>query len=61
VDGATVHIAARIEAHAETNSVLVSRTVTDLMVGNTDVSFQSMGNFPLKGVSGDWELFQAQD
>ena len=56
-----MHIAARIEAHAETNSVLVSRTVTDLMVGNTDVSFQSMGNFPLKGVSGDWELFQAQD
>lgn len=59
VDGASVHIAARIEALADSDTVFVSRTVTDLMVGNSDVAFESKGTFPLKGVSGSWELFQA--
>jgi hypothetical protein len=38
--------------------VVVTRTVRDLATG-TDLAFAPMGSVSLRGVPGDWELFQA--
>ena len=56
VGGIGVHIAARVSAIAQADQVLVSRTVTDLVVGSGLV-FESVGARSLKGVPGEWELF----
>ena len=56
VSGLGVHIAARIEALAEPGEVLVSRTVTDLVVGS-GIAFDDRGDHDLKGVPGTWKLF----
>jgi class 3 adenylate cyclase len=36
--------------------VLVSRTVTDLVVGS-GISFRDSGAHALKGITGEWQLF----
>jgi len=59
IDGAGVHIAARIESLADEGDVFVSRTVVDLMVGNADIRFESRGSHDLKGVPGEWDIFKA--
>ena len=59
VGGIAVHIAARVQAHAEVGSVVVSRVVTDL-VGGSGLVFQDLGDFELKGVPGSWQLFEAK-
>ena len=56
--GIGVHIAARVMGQAGAGEVLVTRTVRDLATG-TDLSFAPMGSVSLRGVPGDWELFQA--
>ena len=56
VAGLAVHIGARIAAQAGPGEVLVSRTVRDLVVGS-GLSFASRGDFELKGVPGEWELY----
>ncbi|HEY8868939.1 MAG TPA: adenylate/guanylate cyclase domain-containing protein [Candidatus Limnocylindrales bacterium] len=56
VGGIGVHIAARVEAAAQSGEVLVSRTVKDLVVGS-GFSFVSRGARALKGVPDEWELF----
>lgn len=56
VSGLGVHIASRIEALAEPGEVLVSRTVTDLVVGS-GIAFDDRGEHDLKGVPGTWKLF----
>jgi class 3 adenylate cyclase len=56
VGGIGVHIAARVEAAAQSGEVLVSRTVKDLVVGS-GFSFASRGTHTLKGVPEQWELF----
>jgi class 3 adenylate cyclase len=55
--GIAVHIAARVQAAAEPNQVLVTRTVTDLVVGSSH-EFRSAGSHTLKGVPGLWELYE---
>ena len=43
---------------AGADQVVVTRTVRDLATG-TDLAFAPMGTVSLRGVPGDWELFQA--
>lgn len=56
VAGVAVHIAARVSALAGAGEVLVSRTVTDLVVGS-GIEFDDRGERELKGVPGTWRLF----
>jgi len=56
VAGVAVHIAARVSALARSGEVLVSRTVTDLVVGS-GIEFEDRGEHELKGVPGSWKLF----
>ena len=58
VGGIGVHIAARTAAEAIARQVVVTRTVRDLATG-TDLSFVAQGSVSLKGVPGEWELFEA--
>ncbi len=55
VGGMAVHLAARIMAVAQEDEILVSRTVTDLVVGS-DMAFDDRGMHQLKGIDGEWPL-----
>jgi DNA-binding SARP family transcriptional activator/class 3 adenylate cyclase len=59
LSGIAVHTAARISTFAEPGEVLVSRTVTDLVAGS-GLEFSDHGEHELKGVPGQWRLFEAQ-
>ena len=56
--GIGVHIAARVLAEAGERQLVVTRTVRDLATGD-DLSFVPLGNANLRGVPGEWELFEA--
>jgi len=56
--GIGVHIASRVLAEAGPSEVLVTRTVRDLATG-TDVDLRARGTTSLRGVPGEWELFEA--
>jgi len=56
VGGIGVHIAARALTQAPDREVVVTRTVRDLATG-TDLAFGSLGSVSLRGVPGEWELF----
>jgi class 3 adenylate cyclase len=56
VAGVAVHIAARIEQHADPAEVFVSSTVKDLVAGS-GIEFHDRGEHELKGVPGMWRLF----
>ena len=58
IAGMGVHIGARIAALAGPGQVFVSRTVRDLVVGS-ELMFEERGSHPLKGVPGDWEIYEA--
>jgi len=58
VGGIGVHIAARLLAEAGERQVIVTRTVRDLATGG-DLSFVPLGAVSLRGVPGEWELFEA--
>ena len=57
ISGTAVHIASRIEGLAKPNTVLISKTVVDLMAGNREIHFHSLGKHILKGFPEEWELF----
>ncbi len=59
IGGAAVHAAARIEEIAAAGDVVVSRTVTDLMIGNDAVAFEPLGNHELRDLPGEWPLYRA--
>lgn len=59
VGGIAVHIAARIAGLAAAGQTLVSRTVTDLVVG-ADIEFADEGNHELKGIPGTYRLFSVR-
>jgi len=59
VGGIGVHIAARLLGHAEKGQVVVTKTVRDLVTG-TDLAFSPLGAASLRGVPGEWELFEAR-
>ena len=56
VGGIAVHIAARVIAAAAPGEILVSRTVSDLVVGS-GIEFADRGAHTLKGIPGEWHLF----
>lgn len=58
VAGIAVHVAARVMEEAGPGEVWTSSTVRDLASGS-GLSFTDRGNFRLKGVQRDWQLFQA--
>jgi class 3 adenylate cyclase len=58
VGGIGVHIASRALAEASGQVVIVTRTVRDLATG-TDLEFEPRGSVGLRGVPGEWELFEA--
>jgi class 3 adenylate cyclase len=55
-----VRIGARVGAAAGAGEVLVSRTVTDLVVGS-GIRFEDRGERRLNGAQGSWPLFAVQD
>lgn len=57
VGGLAVHIAARILDHAPPGQILVSRTVKDLTVGS-GLELKNAFTQSLKGVPGEWELYE---
>jgi len=59
IGGIAVHIAARVAALAESDEVLVSSTVKDLVAGS-GLQFVDRGAHNLKGLTGDWRLFLVQ-
>jgi class 3 adenylate cyclase/dihydrofolate reductase len=58
VGGIGVHIASRALLEAGDRQVVVTRTVRDLATG-TDLHFSPLGSVGLRGVPGEWELFEA--
>jgi class 3 adenylate cyclase len=58
--GVAVHIAARIQALAESGEILVSSTVKDLTSG-TAIRFMDKGEQNLKGISEPWRVFAVAD
>ena len=58
VSGLAVHIAARVAALAREGEVLVSRMVRDLVAGS-DLEFEDRGEFDLKGVPEQWQIYAA--
>jgi class 3 adenylate cyclase len=58
IAGIGVHIAARVLALAEADRVLVSRTVSDLVVGS-GLTFADRGTHTLKGVPDRWQVLEA--
>src|SRR5690349_18828246 len=60
VGGIAVHIAARVMGAATAPSqVVVTKTVRDLVTG-TDLTFGPLGETSLRGVPGQWELFEVR-
>jgi class 3 adenylate cyclase len=60
IGGIAVHIAQRVQALAQPDEVLVSRTVVDL-VGGSGIRFADRGTHALKGVPDPWQLFAVED
>jgi class 3 adenylate cyclase len=56
IGGISVHVAQRVSALARPGEVLVSRTVVDLVAGS-GIEFVDRGNFDLKGIPAQWQLF----
>jgi class 3 adenylate cyclase len=56
--GIAVHVGARVMSHAGPGETLVSSTVKDLVAGS-GITFVDRGTHVLKGVPGEWRLFQA--
>ena len=57
VSGIAVNLASRIMGLAPNGSVAVSRTVKDLVAGS-NISFAELGTHQLKGVPGEWQIYQ---
>jgi class 3 adenylate cyclase len=57
IAGIAVHIAARVMAFASEGRVLVSGTVKDLVVGSA-IQFADRGSHLLRGIPGEWRLFE---
>jgi class 3 adenylate cyclase len=55
IGGLSVHIAARVTAHAHAHEVVVTRTVAELL-GATAYQLDDRGEHELKGVPGMWQL-----
>jgi class 3 adenylate cyclase len=59
IGGIAVHIAARVQATALANELIVSRTVADLVAGS-GINFNDRGEHELKGIPGPWRLLAVE-
>ncbi len=59
VSGLAVNFAARVEQCANDGTVWVSSSVRELLRG-TEHTIESRGTHALKGIDGDWELFEIE-
>lgn len=57
ISGLAVNLAARVEQAAEDGTVFTSSTLRDLMLGG-DAKFDDRGRHVLKGIEGDWQLYE---
>jgi len=57
IGGIAVNLAARVQATAEPDEVLVTRTVADLVAGS-GIEFQDRGEHELRGIPGRWQLLE---
>jgi class 3 adenylate cyclase len=57
VAGLAVHIAARVMGEAEPGAVMTSSTVHDLVAGS-GLRFDERGRRSLRGVPGEWSLYE---
>jgi class 3 adenylate cyclase len=57
IGGIAVHIGARVTAQAGGSQVLASSTVKDLVAGS-GIQFEDRGTHALKGIPGEWYLFE---
>ena len=57
IGGIAVHIGARVAALAESDEILVSSTVKDLVAGS-GIEFEALGPKTLKGVPDQWQVFR---
>jgi class 3 adenylate cyclase len=60
VGGIAVHTGARVASFAGPSEVLVSSTVKDLVAGS-GLSFLDRGEHVLKGIPGEWRLYEVAD
>ncbi|MEX2268870.1 MAG: adenylate/guanylate cyclase domain-containing protein [Acidimicrobiia bacterium] len=60
VSGLAVNIAARVMARAGDGNVAVTASVVAAMAGQA-AAFEPIGSHTLKGIPGEWELFQVVD
>jgi class 3 adenylate cyclase len=60
IRGVAVHIDQRVQAKAQPDEVLVSRTVADL-VGGSGIAFADRGNSCAQGRPQPWQLFAVED
>jgi class 3 adenylate cyclase len=60
VGGIAVHTGARVASLAGPSEVLVSSTVKDLVAGS-GLSFVDRGRHALKGIPGEWQLYEVVD
>jgi dihydrofolate reductase len=58
IGGISVHIAGRALSEAWGGTIIVTRTVRDLASG-TDLAFARLGSVALRGLPGEWGLFEA--
>jgi len=59
VSGLAVHIGARVMEKSDPGEVFVSSTVKDLVAGS-GLLFNDRGKHTLKGIPGEWRLFQVE-
>ena len=59
VSGIAVHIGARIMEKSDPGEVFVSSTVKDLVAGS-GLKFNDRGKHNLKGIPGEWRIFQVE-
>jgi class 3 adenylate cyclase len=59
LSGLAVHFAQRLCARAESGQVLVSETVRAACAGS-GIDFEGRGKVELKGIPGEWEVFEAR-
>ena len=52
-----MNLAARVQATAGPDEVLVTRTVADLVAGS-GIEFQDRGEHELSGIPGRWQLLE---
>ena len=60
ITGIAVNIAARALEKCQSNRVIITKNLKDLL-GRTKFSMISIGEFSLKGLEGNWELFEVEN